>query len=138
MPGIYFYGRIAGSIYDQQVAINASGRYVTVLSPPAADLWREVSGPNRELLLVPGAVDATSLPPRGADPYPSAGDPALCSPGTFTGPSINRRPTAYWRQAQRARHTSRAARARDYTSSASGDTRALDRSRRDASRTRVV
>ena len=39
MPGIYFYGQIRKRLYDTQVAINRTSRYITVLSPAARDLW---------------------------------------------------------------------------------------------------
>ena len=82
MPGIYFYGRMREQLYDTQRAIAAAARYVTVLSPQAAELWQTCHGPAENLLLVPGAVDA-NLPPPGADPYPAHHGPRVLFAGNI-------------------------------------------------------
>ena len=80
--GIYFYGRVRERLYETQQAINQAARYVTVLSPQAGELWRECHGTFRELLLVPGAVDAI-LPALGPDPYPADGRPRVLFAGNI-------------------------------------------------------
>jgi hypothetical protein len=82
MPGIYFHGRVRERLYDQQRAIAAAARYVTVLSPQAADLWTASHGRSENLLLVPGAVDAT-IPLPGKDPYPKDGRPRVLFAGNI-------------------------------------------------------
>ena len=69
MDGIYFYGRTRRNLYETQKKIAGASRYVTVLSSPACDLWRECFGSRDNLLLVPGGVDA-EIPPPSRDPYP--------------------------------------------------------------------
>ena len=81
-PGIYFYGRVRERLYETQRAIEAAARYVTVLSPQAAELWRTCHGRAINLLLVPGAVDAV-IPPRGTDPYPADGRPRVLFAGNI-------------------------------------------------------
>jgi hypothetical protein len=82
MPGIYFHGRMREQLYDAQRAIAHAARYVTVLSPPAADLWRTCHDHQEKLLLVPGAVDAV-IPSRGTDPYPTTGQPRVLFAGNI-------------------------------------------------------
>jgi hypothetical protein len=82
MPGIYFYGRMRERLYDTQRAIEAAARYVTVLSPQAAELWQQCHGRHENVLLVPGAVDAV-IPERGADPYPADGRPRVLFAGNI-------------------------------------------------------
>lgn len=82
MPGIYFYGKRRERLYYTQRAIAAAARYVTLLSPRAADLWQACHGPTGNLLLVPGAVDA-DIPPRGADPYPTREGPRVLFAGNI-------------------------------------------------------
>ncbi len=93
MPGIYFYGRVRERLYDTQGAIAAAARYVTVLSPQAAELWRSCHGRPDNLLLVPGAVDA-EIPAPGADPFPADGRPRVLFAGNIYGmrdqPEANR------------------------------------------------
>ena len=67
--GIYFYGVYREELYAVQERINASSRYVTVLSESARDLWIELFGPKQNILLVPGAADR-DIPALGPDPFP--------------------------------------------------------------------
>ena len=71
--GIYFYGAYREWLYAVQERINASSRYVTVLSESARELWIELFGPKTNLLLVPGAADR-DIPAPGNDPFPSGED----------------------------------------------------------------
>ncbi len=82
MPGIYFYGRVRERLFDAQRAIAAAARYVTVLSPQAAELWRSCHGRSDNLLLVPGAVDA-DIPEPGPDPYPADDRPRALFAGNI-------------------------------------------------------
>lgn len=67
-PGIYFYGDIRKKLYQTQVRIHRTARYVTVLSEPARELWLQVHGPRDGMLLVPGGVDHSIPEPKG-NPY---------------------------------------------------------------------
>jgi glycosyltransferase involved in cell wall biosynthesis len=68
-PGIYFYGRERERLYATQRRISETSRYVTVLSQPAKELWRECFGAKDSILIVPGGVDR-DVPPPGQNPYP--------------------------------------------------------------------
>lgn len=70
--GILFYGRIRERLFRIQQAIAAASRYVTVLTDPAKELWRELHDRPEEILLVPGAADR-EIPPPGEDPFPPTG-----------------------------------------------------------------
>lgn len=73
MDGIYFYGKRRRRLYETQEAINTASRFITVLSPPALDLWASTLGRRDDLLLVPGAVDR-DIPGPGPNPFdPSDG-----------------------------------------------------------------
>lgn len=74
--GIFFYGQERERLFETQKRIAGAVRYVTVLSAPARDLWREMFGGRDNVLLVPGAVDAV-IPSPGRDPYPARG-PKRC------------------------------------------------------------
>jgi len=74
MEGVPFYGRQRARLYAVQERIARTSAYVTVISPPAQELWTECFGPTPEVLLVPGAVDR-EVPPPGPDPYPADGRP---------------------------------------------------------------
>ena len=67
--GIYFYGAYREQLHAIQERINASSRYVTVLSESARDLWVELFGPKQNILLVPGAADR-EIPALADDPFP--------------------------------------------------------------------
>lgn len=67
--GIYFYGAYREELYATQERINASSRYVTLLSEGARELWMELFGSKPNTLLVPGAADR-DIPPLGEDPFP--------------------------------------------------------------------
>jgi len=69
MEGIYFYGNVRKRLYSTQEKINRASRYVTVLSRPAKDLWRECFDRNNDILIVQGGVDS-EIPPPAWDPYP--------------------------------------------------------------------
>lgn len=68
LPGIYFYGDVRRKLYESQVRIHRTCRYVTLLSEPARDLWRQVHGDRKGLLLVPGGVDR-EIPEAAQNPY---------------------------------------------------------------------
>lgn len=84
--GIFFYGKRRQRLFETQEHIARAARYVTVLSAPARDLWRECFGVRDNVLLVPGAVDAV-IPLPGPDPYP-AGNGLRC---LFAGNIYNRK-----------------------------------------------
>ena len=67
--GIFFYGRERERLYAVQQRVNAASRYVTLLSHPAEALWRDCVDAHKDILLVPGGVDA-DIPAPGRDPYP--------------------------------------------------------------------
>lgn len=67
--GIYFYGKARAKLYAVQEKINSASRYVTVLSRPAEALWRECVASNKDILIVPGGVDA-DIPTPQRDPFP--------------------------------------------------------------------
>jgi hypothetical protein len=93
MEGIYFYGRSRRKLFETQRKIDRAARYVTVLSPPARDLWTRCFGPRDNLLLVPGAAES-DLPPPGPDPYGDAPRPRCVFAGNVytsrTQPKANR------------------------------------------------
>jgi glycosyltransferase involved in cell wall biosynthesis len=70
IKGIYFYGDVHKKLFETQEKINRISRYITVLSEPAKELWKEVHGRKKNLLLVPGGVD-DDVPAPSVDPYPS-------------------------------------------------------------------
>ncbi|MEO8576281.1 MAG: hypothetical protein ABI556_06270, partial [Gemmatimonadales bacterium] len=49
--GIYFYGAYREELYATQERINASSRYVTLLSEGARELWWDLFGPKTNILL---------------------------------------------------------------------------------------
>lgn len=73
-PGIYFYGDFRRALYETQKQIHRTSRFVTLLSPPAIDLWTQVHGHRPGILLVPGAADA-EIPAPGPNPYVAANIP---------------------------------------------------------------
>lgn len=77
MPGIYFYGEIREQLYDVQVKVHKASHFVTLLSPAAIDLWRQIHGGRPGLLLVPGAADAV-IPEPGPNPYPDLDGRKAC------------------------------------------------------------
>lgn len=91
--GILFYGRSRERLFRTQEAIAAASRYVTVLTRPAATLWREMHDRPEEVLLVPGAADA-EIPPPGPDPFPPDDGPRCLFAGNIyergTQPEANR------------------------------------------------
>lgn len=93
MDGIYFYGRRREQLHAIQERIAGTARFVTVLSEPAAALWRACFGPTRNVLLVPGAVDAV-VPPPGPSPYRDGATARCLFAGTVYGrtsqPEANR------------------------------------------------
>lgn len=80
--GIYFYGERRERLYSTQERIARRSRYVTVLTEPARDLWRECFGRDDNVLLVPGAVDR-DIPDPGPDPFPDARRPRALFAGNF-------------------------------------------------------
>jgi glycosyltransferase involved in cell wall biosynthesis len=67
--GIYFYGQTRANLFAIQERIQKTSRYITLLSTPAIDMWRQLFESNGNLLLVPGAADA-KIPEYGGDPFP--------------------------------------------------------------------
>jgi glycosyltransferase involved in cell wall biosynthesis len=82
MEGIYFYGRQRAQMYEVQQRISERSRFITLLSEPARELWRQSHGGDDNLLLVPGAVDA-DIPPPARDPYPADGRIRCVFSGNF-------------------------------------------------------
>jgi glycosyltransferase involved in cell wall biosynthesis len=80
--GIYFYGRQRHALYRTQERIQATSRYITLLTEPARALWGECHGDRGNLLLVPGAA-AADIPGKGDDPYPR--DPSGAARVLFAG-----------------------------------------------------
>ena len=68
MAGIYFYGAVRKRLWKIQDEVHRTSRFVTLLSPAAIELWRQVHGAREGILLVPGAVDQ-EIPAAGASPY---------------------------------------------------------------------
>lgn len=68
--GILFYGAYREQLYVLQEKMNNVSRYITLLSDGAIRLWKELFGPDRDILLVPGAADH-EIPPAGVDPFPA-------------------------------------------------------------------
>ncbi len=71
--GIYFYGAYREELYATQERINASSRYVTLLTEAAKELWLDLFGQETNVLLVPGAADR-DIPALGSDPFPAGED----------------------------------------------------------------
>lgn len=69
MAGILFYGPVRRRLFETQRAVARTSTYVTLLSAAAQQLWQDCFGASDNVLLVPGAADA-SIPPPGHDPYP--------------------------------------------------------------------
>ena len=67
--GIYFYGQTRADLYATQEKIQRTSRYITLLSPPAIDLWKQLFQSNGNLLMVPGAADR-EIPGHNGDPFP--------------------------------------------------------------------
>src|SRR5687768_2586861 len=93
-PGIYFSGAQREQMYRVQEEVSASARYVTLLSRPAVDLWRECFGSRNDILLVPGATDAEIPPPR-SNPYPPNGRIACVFAGNFYCSETSSQPEAH-------------------------------------------
>jgi hypothetical protein len=74
LEGIYFYGKSRHQLYLTQQKISHASRYITLLSQPAKELWRECFDGNQEILIVQGGVDA-DIPPPLLDPYPARKGP---------------------------------------------------------------
>ena len=77
MPGIYFYGEVRQRLYDVQVKVHRTSHYVTLLSQPAIDLWRQIHGDRPGILLVPGAADH-DIPTPGPNPYAQIQAAKIC------------------------------------------------------------
>ncbi len=109
MPGIYFYGKLREDLYATQVDIARKSRYVTLLSQAGIDLWKNIHGNRKGLLLVPGGVDR-EIPPPGVNPYPNIGQPVCIFSGNIysseSQPEANRVLTAKLNEL--GRHLSRA------------------------------
>jgi glycosyltransferase involved in cell wall biosynthesis len=69
MDGVFFHGKQREAMFRTQERIARASRYVTVLTAPAAELWRSVHGAATKVLIVPGAASAEIPPPR-RNPYP--------------------------------------------------------------------
>jgi hypothetical protein len=94
MDGILFHGRQREQLYRVQAALNDAARYVTLLSEPAVQLWRQCFGNKVELLLVPGAADAVIPGPR-LDPYPRDGRVPCVFAGNFYRNTRRSQPQAH-------------------------------------------
>lgn len=69
LAGIYYYGADRERMFGVQRAIHEEARFITLLSAPAQELWRQSLGERTGHLLIPGAA-AGKIPGRGDDPYP--------------------------------------------------------------------
>jgi glycosyltransferase involved in cell wall biosynthesis len=78
--GIYFYGEGRARRFAAHQRIERTARYVSLLTPPARELWEEQFGPRERLLVVPGAADR-HIPPPGRDPYPPTSGPKVLFAG---------------------------------------------------------
>lgn len=83
-PGIYFYGDARRRLWETQTRIYRISRFVTLLSPAAIALWREVHGSAKSMLLVPGAADG-EIPAPGPSPYHIGGNMARGKICLFSG-----------------------------------------------------
>src|SRR5262245_40491951 len=89
--GIYFYGDIGANLFSIQVKIQKTSRYITLLTPPAIDMLRQLFESNGNLLLVPGAAD-TRIPEYVGDPFPEKnGTRCLFAGNVYT---LDRQPEA--------------------------------------------
>lgn len=84
-PGVYFYGETRRRLFETQQRIAAASRYVTVLTRPSLRRWQASFGDRGNVLLVPGAADAT-LPPARRDPYEGDGWRRCLFAGNLYGP----------------------------------------------------
>jgi hypothetical protein len=71
-PGVYFFGDALAELAASQRAIAERARYVSILTQPSADLWRQEHGTRIPVLMVPTGVDAV-IPPTRTDPYAALG-----------------------------------------------------------------
>jgi glycosyltransferase involved in cell wall biosynthesis len=94
MEGVFFHGRQREEMYRTQERIARASRYVTLLSPPAIDLWRSAHGHTSRTLLVPGAA-STVIPPRGKNPYPDDGRRPVVFAGNFYSRHPKSQPEAH-------------------------------------------
>jgi len=92
--GIYFYGRQRKRLYGVQQRMSETSRFVTLLSQPAIDLWRECFGEDQRTLLVPGAVDAV-VPAPVRDPYVPYGGIRCVFSGNFYRRTSGSQPEAH-------------------------------------------
>ena len=89
MEGVFFHGKQREAMFRTQERIARASRYVTVLTAPAADLWRSAHGAATTVLIVPGAASA-DIPPPSRNPYPRDGH----APVVFAGNFYSRHPAS--------------------------------------------
>jgi glycosyltransferase involved in cell wall biosynthesis len=89
MEGVFFYGKQRAAMFRTQERIARASRYVTVLTEPAAALWRSAHRAKTNVLIVPGAASAEIPPPRN-NPYPHDGR----APVVFAGNFYSRHPAS--------------------------------------------
>jgi hypothetical protein len=70
--GVYFYGTVREDLWTIQQRLAARSRYVSLLTQPNADLYREMHGDAEGLLRVPAGVDA-EVPGPSVNPYAALG-----------------------------------------------------------------
>ncbi|MCI0413247.1 glycosyltransferase [bacterium] len=91
MEGVYFYGELRKELYETQLRIQKTSRYVTLLSPQAKELWLRCFQSNGNILLVPGAADK-QIPEFRKNPFPEeAGIRCLFAGNIYT---LDRQPEA--------------------------------------------
>ena len=88
--GILFQGDIRRRLFATQEEIASKSRYVTVLSPQAGELWKEMFGQTGNVLLVPLTH---VFPHRGPTPTVETVGRYACFPVTSTTLDRSRRPT---------------------------------------------
>ncbi len=84
MEGVYFYGDHRAWRFSVQQRMARTARYITVLSQPAAELWKTEVCADSKLLLVPGGVDREVPEPR-KNPFQSRSERRCLFSGNIYG-----------------------------------------------------
>ncbi len=83
--GIAFFGETRSRLYATQTRVERHSRVISLLTPPAGDLWEECFGSRERVIIVPGAADR-ELPPPTRDPYPHDGQRKILFAGNVYSP----------------------------------------------------
>ena len=94
MEGVFFYGKQREEMFRTQERIARAARYVTLLTEPAADLWRTAHGAGTKVLIVPGAA-STVIPPPRRNPYARDGRAPVVFAGNFYSRHPGSQPEAH-------------------------------------------